>query len=407
MLRVSVGAGATTARRPDRALGPAPRDGGGALATGPRPGVFLPRGQLCPTRGRCGRSPSVLLAAALGLLLAAPPPLPGADDARLEALLASVKSRSLDGRLLGLGEQLVGTPCAHSPLGEGEGQDPDPRLRLDHGLPTFVGGSDGARPLQLREDFVHVLDSIRYRSRPDYAGRNHLMEAEWLPSNAAKGLVRDVTAQLGGEGAIQDAKVIGPEAWASTTARALALPAEARLTGRFPLSVLPVREVSAHAARWPSGTLLLVVRQDAPWRITRVSHLGFVVQRGGKTYLRHATRGWKDGVVDEEISHLLARHAGYTWKVQGVSLWGSATPVPRRTPCRSSHTPRPSLRPVLGLEPSDSRSSSSAARSASGRLLHQPLPLHLHQLPGARHVVLEDAQLEPGQHPARAQRLHA
>ena len=115
------------------------------------------------------------------------------------------------------------------------------------------------------EDVVHVLDSIRYRGRPDYAGRNHLMEAEWLPSNASKGMVRDVTAQLGGDGVVvQDAKVIGAAAWASRTARALALPSEGRLTGRFPLSVLPVDQVAAHAARWPSGTLLLVVREDAP-----------------------------------------------------------------------------------------------------------------------------------------------
>jgi hypothetical protein len=179
------------------------------------------------------------------------------------------------------------------------------------------------------EDVVHVLDSIRYRSRPDYAGRNHLMEAEWLPSNAAKGLVRDVTLELGGEAARPGWKVIGPEAWASTTARALALPPEARPTGRFPLSLLPVDAVSGRAGHWPSGTLLLLVREDAPWRITRVSHLGFVVQRGGKTYLRHATRGWKDGVVDEELAHLLARHARYSWKIAGVSLWEVRDPRPR------------------------------------------------------------------------------
>ena len=179
------------------------------------------------------------------------------------------------------------------------------------------------------EDVLHVLDSVRYRSRPDYAGRNHLMEAEWLPSNVAKGLVRDVTAELSGDAARPGWKVIGPEAWASTTARALALPPSARPTGRFPLTVLPVDQIATHAARWPSGTLLLVVREDAPWRITRVSHLGFVVQRGGKTYLRHATRGWKDGVVDEELSHLLARHARYKWKIEGVSLWEVRDPRPR------------------------------------------------------------------------------
>ena len=233
----------------------------------------------------------MLVAAALGLLLATPPPHPGADDARLEALLASVKGRPLDARLLGLGEQLLGTPYAHSPLGEGEGQDPDPRLRLDRvDCLTFVETVMALAFSSSEEDVIHVLDSIRYRNRPDYAGRNHLMEAEWLPSNASKGMVRDITTQLGGQGVVQDAKVIGPEAWASTTARALALPPGARPTGRFPLSVLPVDQVAAHAARWPSGTLLLLVREDAPWRITRVSHLGFVVQRGGRTYLRHATR---------------------------------------------------------------------------------------------------------------------
>ena len=271
----------------------------------------------------------VLLAAAVSLVLLAPPAHPGADDARIEALLASVQGRPLGARLLGLSEQLVGTPYAHSPLGEGEGQDPDPRLRLDKvDCLTFVETVMALALSSSEEDVLHVLDSIRYRARPAYAERNHLMEAGWLPSNVAKGFVRDVTAQLGGEGVLQESKVIGPEAWTSTTARALALPAEARLTGRFPLAVLPADQVAARAAHWPSGTLLLVVREDAPWRITRVSHLGFVVQRGGRTYLRHATRGWKDGVVDEELSHLLARHARYTWKVQGVSLWEVRDPRP-------------------------------------------------------------------------------
>jgi len=281
----------------------------------------------------------VLVATALSLLLLAPPAHPGADDARLEALLDSVRGRPLEGRLLGLSEQLVGTPYTHSPLGEGEGQDPDPRLRLDRvDCLTFVETVMSLALSSSVEDVVHVLDSVRYRTRPDYAGRNHLMEAEWLPSNAAKGLIRDVTAQLGGEAALPGWKVIGPEAWGSATARALALPPEARPAGRFPLSILPVSEVAARAARWPSGTLLLVVREDAPWRITRISHLGFVVQRKGRTFLRHATRGWKDGVVDEELSHLLARHARYAWKVQGVSLWEVRDPRPTRETV-SSTTP--------------------------------------------------------------------
>ncbi len=273
----------------------------------------------------------VLVAAILSLSLATTPPAaPETDPAVLESLLASVRGQSLQGRILGLSAQFLGTPYAHSPLGEGEGPDPDPRLRLDRmDCLTFVETVMALALSSSVEDVVHVLDSIRYRSRPDYAGRNHLMEAEWLPSNAAKGLVRDVTLELGGAAARPGWKVVGPEAWSSTTAHALALPPGARPTGRFPLSLLPVDAVAGRAGHWPSGTLLLLVREDAPWRITRVSHLGFVVQRGGKTYLRHATRGWKDGVVDEELAHLLARHARYSWKIAGVSLWEVRDPRPR------------------------------------------------------------------------------
>jgi len=273
----------------------------------------------------------VLVATALSLTLATALPATGqTDPATLAALLASVRGQPLQRRILGLSAQFVGTPYAHSPLGEGEGPDPDPRLRLDRvDCLTFVETVMALALSSSVEDVVHVLDSIRYRNRPDYAGRNHLMEAEWLPSNVAKGLVRDVTSELGGDAARAGEKVLGPEAWHSAAAQALALPPGARPTGRFPLSLLPVDAVAGPAARWPSGTLLLLVREDAPWRITRVSHLGFVVQRGGKTYLRHATRGWKDGVVDEELSHLLARHARYRWKIAGVSLWEVLDPRPR------------------------------------------------------------------------------
>jgi hypothetical protein len=270
-----------------------------------------------------------VLAAALTLVLAAPPPWSTADAEEIGRTLTALRGLPLDRRLLALSERFLGTPYAHSPLGEGEGVDPDPRFRLDRvDCLTFVETVMALAMSDTPEDVLHVLDSIRYRGRPEYAARNHLMEAQWLPSNAAKGWLRERTSALGGSQARASEKVIGPEAWASTTGRALALPPDARPVGRFPLSVMPVEAVAAKAGSWPSGTLLLLVREDAPWRVTRISHLGFVVQRGGRTYLRHATRGWKDGVVDEELSHLLARHAHYNWKVVGVSLWEVRDPRP-------------------------------------------------------------------------------
>jgi len=270
-----------------------------------------------------------VLTAALSLALAASPGWAHASTEEIAETLTLVHARPLDRRLLELSARFLGTPYAHSPLGEGEGVDPDPRFRLDQvDCLTFVERVIALALSDTPEDVLHVLDSIRYRGRPEYAARNHLMEAQWLPSNAAKGFIRDVTPVLGGPQARSGEKVIGPEAWASTTGKALALPPEARPVGTFPLGILPISAVADRAASWPSGTLLLLVREDAPWRVTRISHLGFVLQRDGRTYLRHATRGWKDGVVDEELGHLLARHAHYGWKVVGVSLWEVRDPRP-------------------------------------------------------------------------------
>jgi hypothetical protein len=281
--------------------------------------------------------PPVLAALALAALLAAPLPSWSAGGSGAVAQsLTEMEGRPLEERLLHMSGRFLGTPYAHSPLGEGEGVDPDPRFRLDRvDCLTFVETSLALALSETPEDVLHVLDAIRYRGRPDYVARNHLMEAQWLPSNVAKGFLREVTRSLGGAETRASEKVLGPEAWASTTGRALQLPPAARPTGRFPLGVLPVEAIASQAARWPSGTLLLVVREDAPWRVTRISHLGFVVQRGGRTFLRHATRGWKNGVVDEELSHLLARHARYRWKVVGVSLWEVRDP--RESPQALSH----------------------------------------------------------------------
>ncbi|WP_414640751.1 hypothetical protein [Archangium sp.] len=60
------------------------------------------------------------------------------------------------------------------------------------------------------------------------------------------------------------------------------------------------------------------MREDLPLKATRVTHLGFVVQKGKRTWLRHARRG-----VDGNV----ARNAKYDkWKVSGVSLYEPRRP---------------------------------------------------------------------------------
>ncbi len=268
-------------------------------------------------------------AAFLSLVFAvAPVPWQALDEAGRAQALAELQPQPLGQRLLKASARFLGTPYGFSPLGEGTGFDADPRLRWDRvDCVTFVEETMALSLARRPEEVLPLLDAIRYRGGSvAYKTRNHLMEASWLPANTQAGFVRDVTFELGGADAVRAEKVLKEVAWQSAEAKALALPADAQAVGTFAFGLLPVQHVFAHAAGFPSGTVLVVVREDAPGRITRVSHLGLVVQEGGRTYLRHATSVGAKAVVDEELGPFLARQARSAWKLLGVSLWQVQAP---------------------------------------------------------------------------------
>ncbi|QSQ24375.1 DUF1460 domain-containing protein [Pyxidicoccus parkwayensis] len=226
-------------------------------------------------------------------------------------------------RVLKMSERFINTPYVLSPLGEGQGVDPDPTFRLDAvDCLTFVEQSVALGLARKDTEVAPLLEQLRYASTPSYEDRNHLMEAQWLPNNIRKGFLADVTRRYAGEDAVAVTKTLTAQTWQSRSSVALGLPRERRPVGTFALNMLPLDKVLAHARAIPSGTILVVLREDLPMKATRVTHLGFVVQRKNRTYLRHASRGGYNRVVDEDLETFLARNARYAkWKVTGVSLF--------------------------------------------------------------------------------------
>jgi hypothetical protein len=203
--------------------------------------------------------------------------------------------------------------------------DPDPTFRLDAvDCLTFVEQALAMSMAPSEADVSGLLERLRYASAPTYEDRNHLMEAQWLPNNQRKGFVVDVTRRYGGEDTVRVQKTLTPVTWTSRSSLALGLPKERQPRGTYSLNMIPLDRVMAHARKVPSGTILVVLRDDLPLKATRVTHLGFVVQKGRRTWLRHARRG-VDGngrVVDEDLETFLARNAKYDkWRVSGVSLY--------------------------------------------------------------------------------------
>ncbi|MFY2561303.1 N-acetylmuramoyl-L-alanine amidase-like domain-containing protein [Corallococcus terminator] len=252
----------------------------------------------------------------------------GLDASAFAALVAEASNAPLTERLLTMSQRFVNTPYVLSPLGEGSGVDPDPTFRLDAvDCLTFVEQSLALGLARAEPEVAPLLEHIRYAQAPAYEDRNHLMEAQWLPNNVRKGFLRDVTRRFGGEDAVAVTKTLTPLTWQSRSSQALQLPKERRPVGTFAMNMIPLERVMEHARSIPSGTILVVLREDLPLKATRVTHLGFVVQRKGRTYLRHASRGGYNRVVDEDLETFLGRNSRYAkWKVTGVSLFEARRP---------------------------------------------------------------------------------
>jgi hypothetical protein len=249
------------------------------------------------------------------------------EEERRAQLDQTSSTTGLPERLVQMSERFLGTPYAVSPLGEGSGKDPDPRIRFDAvDCLTFVEETIALGLSSSWEEVERLLTRIRYADQPIYAQRNHLMEAQWIPNNIQKGFLTTATRRYGGDLTQRVWKEINQRTWASNRSRQLGLTGAERPMGKYALSMVDLQNAPAIAPRVVSGTILAIVREDRAFSVTRVSHVGFVIQKDRRTYLRHATRTFGK-VVDEDLKTFLARNLKYDkWKVVGISLYEAAAP---------------------------------------------------------------------------------
>ena len=243
-------------------------------------------------------------------------------DAQRADLMAHLKTLpTLRERLVEATGRFVGAPYVLSPLGEGSGHDPDPLVRWDAvDCVTMIEQSialSTAEPATL----VEALTALRYDGPPAWENRLHIMEAQWLPVNVKRGLLRDVTSEGGGEKTRKVKKVLSPASWNERGAVALALPEAKQPRGTFELDVIPSDLAAEALKKAPTGLVVVVVRADRASLVTRVSHVGVLVQTPKGPMLRHASRSFKR-VVDEPLSRYLTRNLDFAqWTIEGLALF--------------------------------------------------------------------------------------
>lgn len=243
--------------------------------------------------------------------------------------LSAGAEQAFEQRFESLSRPFMGTAYGESPLGEAQAPDADPLIRFDRvDCLTFVEEMMALSYSRSEDEVVGWLNRIRYaHDVPRYGDRNHVMEAQWLPVNLKKGFIVDVTQHYGGASVKSVTKTLTAQSWQSRTGAALKLAPQDQAVGRFAWDIIPVAQAVGVVKKVPTGTILVAVRADRPDRVTRITHLGFVVQTAKGPMLRHASRTFKK-VVDEPLDKFVKRNLGYAkWTVEGVSLFSVRSPT--------------------------------------------------------------------------------
>jgi N-acetylmuramoyl-L-alanine amidase-like protein len=274
---------------------------------------------------------TLVLTAAL-LVLASPPPSagpagqpaavahPALEDAQLDAQIAQAHKLPFPSRIDALSKLFLGVPYGEFPLGDGSGVEPGPRWNTSAvDCQTYVETVLALANAHNLREARSVLDDIRYTGEPSFSNRNHFTEAQWLPANYKKGYLTDETKAIDGR-APAETLVLRKSDWSK-------VPALQRLSsanipdGKYTVRYLPLDQVLAHKSSIGAGSVVMVVRENDPARVVRISHMGFVVDGPKGLTVRHASTGSEHMVIDEPLDDFVQRQTTYKkWKVAGLAL---------------------------------------------------------------------------------------
>jgi len=159
------------------------------------------------------------------------------------------------------------------------------------------------------ERFTSELEKIRYRNGTlnGYASRLHYF-GEWIVDNQAKGIVEDVTHQLGGMPCpiVLNYMSKHPESYPQLKANSILIKeikeAEIRVSGK-PFFFIPKEKIALHENGILDGDIVALVTRIPGMD---VSHVGIIYKKEGRVFLLHASlSGGKVGTTNIPLAEYL------------------------------------------------------------------------------------------------------
>lgn len=180
-----------------------------------------------------------------------------------------------------LSELLLGRAYVEGSLGGGPELPEELRISLSaFDCVTFIETVLALAFARTIEEFIDAIRRIRYEGGEiDWVRRNHYM-VDWARNNEERGFVSNLTA--------------GPCAIARTCTLNLIGGLPEKTTS---FSYFPAQHLADIAALFETGDLILFVSTK---ETLDVFHTGFLIERKGSWFLRHATRR-AGAVIDQEL----------------------------------------------------------------------------------------------------------
>ncbi|MBC8154001.1 MAG: DUF1460 domain-containing protein [Bacteroidetes bacterium] len=250
------------------------------------------------------------------------------SDIRQVSLLGG-PTPAIDRTLIGLGKTFLGKPYLHHTL------DGNPTERLvvnfqQFDCTTFLETTlaltlalnnqpTQSVPARLEPLFRDYLTKFRYRNgRIDgYASRLHYF-SDWLHDNERKGLVRDITGEIGG---VQVSKAVSymtaathryPHLRDPATYKQIAL-TEATIS-RQPFYFIPKKHIRDIEASLKEGDIIMLTAARPG---LDMKHVGFAVWQQGRVHLLHASSDYGSVMITR---YPLAEYANWHKGLSGIRV---------------------------------------------------------------------------------------
>lgn len=222
-----------------------------------------------------------------------------------------------------IGQQFLGTPYVGGTL-EGTGGE---SCKIDlQGLDCvtfFENALCMARMLKLGgESLADMREEVtftRYRGGvlDGYLSRLHYT-AEWISDNVSKGVVRDITPELGGEPLAIDVHFMSqnPTYYPQLKANPALVERMARIESvicRIPRTFIPKERIADIEGRLRSGDIVAIATSK---KGLDYAHTGMIYRKDDGSLFMHASSTQKKVVLDKRLSEVVAAVSSHT----GVSI---------------------------------------------------------------------------------------